>query len=110
MIIHHMAIVIAVANLKGGCGKSTIAVNLACELTSGRNSVALVDADAQGTATYWCSQGDLPVQHIALPLDGQRNVQRWVSQVLGLDCDYVVVDAPPHVGASTEAAVGIADL
>ncbi|HEY5868974.1 MAG TPA: ParA family protein [Candidatus Tectomicrobia bacterium] len=43
---------IAVANLKGGCGKSTIAVNLACAMVRPRHAVVLVDADTQGTATY----------------------------------------------------------
>ena len=39
------AIVIAVVNLKGGCGKSTIAVNLACELASNGDTVRLLDAE-----------------------------------------------------------------
>src|SRR5215468_6977340 len=47
------AIIIAVLNLKGGCGKSTIAVNLACELASSGSKVLLVDNDSQGTATHW---------------------------------------------------------
>lgn len=43
------ALVIALVNLKGGCGKSTIAVNLACELAANGDSVLLLDNDAQGT-------------------------------------------------------------
>ena len=39
-----MARLIAVANLKGGCGKSTIAVNLACELAQ-KTTVELIDAE-----------------------------------------------------------------
>ena len=37
--------IVAIDNLKGGVGKSTLAVNLACELAASRN-VFLVDADA----------------------------------------------------------------
>ena len=48
-----MGSLIAVGNLKGGTGKSTIAVNLACALADGGGSVVLVDADAQGTAVDW---------------------------------------------------------
>jgi len=104
------SVVIAVVNLKGGCGKSTIAVNLACELASGGDSVLLLDNDSQGTSSHWLSHGKLPIQGQFMPLENDEDGERLVRTVAGRTEQYVVLDAPAHVGAATQAAGKIADL
>ena len=44
---------IVVLNPKGGCGKSTLAINLAGYLASQNNSVAIMDFDPQGSSMRW---------------------------------------------------------
>ena len=85
--------VVAFANLKGGVGKSTLAINVAGALAP---SSVLVDADPQGTSTAWAEPGVLPFQVVAVPL--KTDVKGWIARVLALDADFVVIDLPPMLG------------
>jgi chromosome partitioning protein len=50
--------IITVINAKGGCGKSTIAMNVASGLARHGHSVLLMDLDPQAQVTQWLAAGD----------------------------------------------------
>src|SRR5260370_41973193 len=79
--VRESPLVIALVNLKGGCGKSTIAVNLACELAANGDPVLLLDNDVQGTASHWLKSGRLPVRGEFMPLETDGDGERMARAV-----------------------------
>jgi chromosome partitioning protein len=89
-------------NLKGGVGKSTSAVFLACGLArTGRT--LLIDADPQGSVLSWSEQAgdDFPCTVIAW---ATRDLARRVADVAG-DYDHVVIDTGPQNEALLRQAI-----
>ncbi|WP_439594714.1 ParA family partition ATPase [Falsiroseomonas sp.] len=107
-----MAFVIAVAQRKGGAGKSTLSANLATALAGQGHRVALLDTDPQQTLTRWGAERAkagpraLPL-HLEAPagwrlpaaLDKLRRGQ-----------DVVLLDTPPHADTDARIAIRSADL
>lgn len=95
---------VAVANLKGGCGKTLTSVFLANAL-AGRGRTLLVDADPQGSALSWASaaeeEGELPFRAIGLPT---KDVHKKLAG-LADDYEHVVIDTPPFEAGIVRAAL-----
>ena len=56
--------IIAVCNQKGGCGKTTIAINLAQAFVADGSEVLLLDLDPQVSASEWRVKGGGKVDHV----------------------------------------------
>jgi chromosome partitioning protein len=90
---------IVVLNPKGGCGKSTLVVNLAGYLATRGNQVAIMDFDPQGSALRWLRQrpGNVPPIHgiagYAVDAGATRSWQLRVPRQIR----YLVIDSPGSV-------------
>ncbi len=93
--------IIAVANQKGGVGKTTTCVNLAAAFSSMNYPVALLDLDPQGNATTGCGIDPRKLMVSACEvLLGERTMQETLLQPDGLNFDLL-----PSNGDLTAAEV-----
>lgn len=88
---------IVIANSKGGCGKTTLAVNLAAYYAMRHARTALLDYDKQASSSYWLrtrAQSRAPIHGIAAYQQDLKNVTRAWLMRLPAGTQKVVVDTP----------------
>ena len=83
--------IILLGSQKGGCGKSTLAVNVAAELARLGKDVCLVDADRQATASRWAqdrTESNYPLVHCVAQYENIHPTLKDLSKRY----EFVVVD------------------
>ncbi len=83
---------IMVLNAKGGCGKSTIATNLASYYATQDKKVALADYDPQRSGLDWLAKRPAdrpPIEGVEAFSHGLRNLPR--------SAEVVIIDAPARI-------------
>jgi chromosome partitioning protein len=88
-------VIVVVAALKGGVGKTTTAVYLAALAGPEKRAVTLVDADPQGSAADWVENAaDEPLHALeVVEAPTERLLTRILDRIDG--DDVAVVDTPP---------------
>jgi len=100
---------VAVANLKGGAGKSTTTINLAAAAENTGIRTAIIDIDPeQQAAARWKDgrQAERPTVHSAV----YTRIAQGISEAVEKGAELVFIDCPAFVPAITTEAVKLADL
>lgn len=104
--------VVAFASDKGGMGKSTTALNLACAAAEDGTEVAVLDLDPQASVGRWArlrKKAGLPARPLAetcVPID----VEDRLGELRGAGADLVLLDTAGHDNNAITAAIAAADL
>jgi chromosome partitioning protein len=102
--------VLAISNLKGGVGKSTISQNLAVALAGRGINVCIADTDSeQKTTTKWASlRNEKSVKIPVFPI----NPEKVAHDILGLKqrFDLVIVDGTPALTELTTRIIILSDM
>lgn len=103
--------ILAVANLKGGCGKTVTAICLATAAERSGLDVRVLDCDPQASACMWAEMAEETGSPLPFQVDvaNMVSMRRQTKLAKGSWDDWVVIDCPPS-GNVIDAAAEIADM
>lgn len=101
--------VIAIASQKGGSGKTTLAGHLAVQAErAGVGSVALVDADPQGSLADWWNERENPTP-VFVHTSAQR-LEQDLEELEQLGIDLLIIDTPPAITTTITDVIRVSDM
>ena len=101
--------VIAVASQKGGSGKTTLAGHLAVQAErDGAGSVALVDADPQGSLADWWNERESPTP--VFVHTSSQQLEKNIAELQELGIDLLIIDTPPAITATISDVIRVSDM
>lgn len=106
-----MTTTIGIIQVKGGAGRSTLATNLAGELSK-KGKTVLIDGDIpQGTSASWFALRRDAGRAGNLIADTARDHRELIEKVAKhvKAADYIVLDGPPRIAEMTRAILMLAD-
>jgi len=103
--------IVTVAQQKGGSGKTTLAAGLAIAARGRGLSVALIDTDPQGSLGRWfmTRRERLGEGAIEFTTSSAWGVS-YECEKLRRQADLILIDTPPSLGLTTQAALHAADM
>lgn len=104
---YRQLMLIAIANTKGGVGKSTLAVHLAVWLFDQGFSVGLLDADKQRSSSQWTGEAEPEIENLVTdtPEDCLKK-----ARGLTKSCDFVIADGPAGLDDLSRTLLILADI
>lgn len=101
---------IAITNLKGGVGKTTIAINLAAVFAHRGKKVCIMDTDLeQRSSMEWAGNRPETVPHIPVYGTTGKQLNREVAK-LNEENDLVIIDGTPQLSELAERTILASDV
>ena len=107
-----MGKVISFTNQKGGSGKTTLSANLAVLWSNSGYKVAVIDADAQNSLTYWLEarkkyygEDDIGITSYNFDV---RNLKEEIKQIKS-KYNFIIIDSPPSITFETIQIIKASD-